>query len=74
MHITVSLFAFFRDGRFREKACEYPPGTTVRSIITSLGIDPGEVGVTMLNSRHCTLDQEVHEGDRLAIFPVIGGG
>ncbi|MFP7755362.1 MoaD/ThiS family protein [Thermodesulfobacteriota bacterium B35] len=74
MRLTVRLFAFFRDGRFRERECDYPEGTTVREIITSLGIDPGEVGVIMLNSRHCSQDQVVHQGDKLAIFPVIGGG
>ncbi len=74
MRITVKLFAYFRDNRFREKVAEYSKGTTVADIIRSLEIELSEVGVTMLNSRHCNLDQVPEEGDQLAIFPAIGGG
>ncbi len=72
--ITVKLFAFFRENRFIEQQQQFPAGTTVRDIILSQGIDPEEVGVTMINSRQCTLDRIPVQGDQLAIFPVIGGG
>ena len=74
MRFTVKLFAYFRDNRFRAEVREYPEGTTVEEVIRSLGIDLEEVGVTMINSRHCTLDQVPVENDQLAIFPAIGGG
>ena len=74
MRLTVKLFAYFRDNRFKQKLADYPEGTTVEDIIRSLGIKPEEVGVTMINSRHCTLTQVPTEGDQLAIFPMIGGG
>ena len=74
MRFTVKLFAYFRDNRFRAEVRDYPEGTTVEEVIRSLGIDLEEVGVTMINSRHCTLDQVPVEGDQLAIFPAIGGG
>ena len=74
MRFTVKLFAYFRDNRFRAEVREYPEGTTVEQVIRSLGIDLAEVGVTMINSRHCTLDQVPAENDQLAIFPAIGGG
>ena len=74
MRFTVKLFVYFRDNRFRAEVREYPEGTTVEEVIRSLGIDLEEVGVTMINSRHCTLDQVPAEGDQLAIFPAIGGG
>ncbi|NOQ45692.1 MAG: MoaD/ThiS family protein [Desulfobulbaceae bacterium] len=74
MHCTVKLFAFFRENRFKKKVCEFPDTITVKDIIVSLGIDPGEVGVTMINSRHCTMEQVPEQNDQVAIFPVIGGG
>ena len=74
MRFTVKLFAYFRDSRFRAEVRDYPEGTTVEEVIRSLGIDLEEVGVTMINSRHCTLDQVPAENDQLAIFPAIGGG
>jgi sulfur-carrier protein len=74
MRITVRLFAFFRESRFIEEVREYPEKTTVTGVINSLGIDINAVGVTMISSRHCTLDAELKEGDQLGIFPMIGGG
>ncbi len=74
MRLTVKLFAYFRDNRFKRQDLEFPDGATVEDIIRSFDIDLKEVGVTMINSRHCVLDQVPKEGDQLAIFPAIGGG
>ena len=74
MKVRIKLFAHLRDGRFTEKELVLEPGATVQDIAVSLGIDQDEVGVTMLNFCHCDLSQDVHEGDTVAIFPMIGGG
>ena len=74
MEIEVRLFAFFRKNRFKRQQRTYPDGTTVHDIVVSLHIPLEEVGVTMLNSRLCPLNATPVQGDRLAIFPVIGGG
>lgn len=74
MQITVKLFAYFRDNRFKQQYMEFPEGTTVEDIIRFLDLPFDEVGVTMINSRHCELHQIPAEGDQLAIFPAIGGG
>ncbi len=74
MQVKVKLFAGFRDGRFKERLLELEDGSSVRAVVKSLGINQEDVGVTMLNSRHCSLDSMLRDGDILAIFPVIGGG
>ncbi len=74
MIIKVKLFAYFRDNRFIKENREYPDQTTVDLVIESLGINADEVGVTLLNGRHCKLDTELMENDSLGIFPMIGGG
>jgi len=74
MQITVKLFAYFRDNRFAVEVSEYPSHTTVGEIIDRLEIDRGEIGITMINSRHCQFETTLNENDILAIFPVIGGG
>lgn len=74
MKITLKLFAYFRDNRFKIMEKEISDGTTVGDIVDSLGIDREEVGVLMINSRHTEFSVEPAEGDVLAIFPVIGGG
>ncbi|MGB3210585.1 MAG: MoaD/ThiS family protein [Desulforhopalus sp.] len=74
MKITVKLFAYFRDNRFKVEQREINEGTTVGDIVDSLNIDREEVGVLMMNSRHTEFDVLPVENDVLAIFPVIGGG
>ena len=74
MQITVKLFATFRVGRFSEETRDYPPGTRVADIIDELGIPDKEIGMIMLNHRHAESDQELKEGDSLALFPLVGGG
>ncbi len=74
MRITVKLFAYFRENRFREEKRDIPSPTTVADIVDALGIDQTEVGVLMINSRQCILTTELQEDDILAIFPAIGGG
>lgn len=72
--ITVKLFAYFRDDRFKIQTMNIKKGTTVGDIVDSLNIDREEVGVLMINSRHTEFENEPVEHDILAIFPVVGGG
>ena len=75
MEITVTLFAYFRDGRFKEAASlSFDEGTTPQDVITSLGIDMDDVGVIMVNNRHADSDSCLQQDDVLAVFPKIGGG
>ena len=74
MKITVKLFAYFRDNRFKIEDWEITDDTTVGDIVDTLKIDREEVGVLMINSRHTTFETYPQEHDVLAIFPVVGGG
>lgn len=74
MKITVKLFAYFRDNRFKIEEREIGEGTTVGDIVDALDIDREEVGVLMINSRHTTFETPPVKNDILAIFPVVGGG
>ena len=74
MKITVKLFAYFRDNRFVAEVKDYPDSTKVIDVVRDLEIDSEEIGITMINSRHCKFESILSEGDILAIFPVIGGG
>ncbi len=74
MFVEVKLFAYFRENRFVKELREYPDTTTVIQVIESLGINSDEVGVTMINGRHCQLDTELSDNESLGIFPMIGGG
>ncbi len=74
MKVTVKLFAYFRDNRFIKEEWQLAQGTKVADVVNKLEIDPEEIGVLMINSRHTSLDTELQEDNILAIFPVVGGG
>jgi len=74
MKVTVKLFAYFRDSRFKIEVRELKIGTTVGNVVDSLHIEREEIGVAMINSRHTAFDTKLQENDILAIFPIIGGG
>lgn len=74
MQITVKLFASFRRDRFISEVRDYRTGTTVADILDELGIAVTEIGTIMCNNRHALPEQILVEGDRLAIFPLVGGG
>jgi molybdopterin converting factor small subunit len=74
MNIVVKLFATFRNERFKISDQQHPVGTDCRTIMASLGLTEEEIGVVMINGRHATLDQVLHDGDTLSFFPLVGGG
>jgi molybdopterin converting factor small subunit len=49
-------------------------GSTIRAVITFLGIPVGETKIILVNGRHKELDDVLSDSDRLAIFPPVAGG
>ncbi|ABA88964.1 molybdopterin biosynthesis sulfur carrier protein [Syntrophotalea carbinolica DSM 2380] len=74
MKVCVKLFATFRNGRFKEKLCEYEAGTMVSQVIKELDLPEDQLGAVLINARHVEGDQELKDGDSLSIFPLVGGG
>lgn len=75
MHITVKLFATFRDGRFKIDVIELPEGENrVIDILQSLGISQEEVAICLVNGRDSNVQTILADGDTLSLFPPVGGG
>ena len=53
---------------------DHRPGLTVSRALESLGIPAKEVKIIMVNGIHASLDHELSDGDRLGLFPPVGGG
>lgn len=51
-----------------------PDGTTVMDVLKRLAVPIDVKVVTMINGRHCALDQPLGEGDKLVFFPPLEGG
>ena len=55
---------------------QYPiaPGVTVRELLEQLGIPEYEVNLVFINGMKGNLDSTVDGGERVALFPPLGGG
>ena len=49
-------------------------GLSLGELIAKLGIPEKEVRVTMINGRHSPWETIINDGDRVGIFPAVGGG
>lgn len=74
MELEIKLFATLRKFDLQQEKIEFTDGTTVRDILESMGIPPSEVAVVLVNGRHAKLEQQLHDGETIAVFPPIAGG
>ena len=78
MNIDVRLYATLRQHQPEAPAgvlsAELPEGASVRALMEKLGIDPAEVHILMVNGASSPVDQVLKDGDRVGLFPPVGGG
>jgi molybdopterin converting factor small subunit len=46
----------------------------VKALLALLGIPENETKIIMVNGRQATLRDPLSDGDRVALFPAVGGG
>ncbi len=74
MRLTVKCFATLCNFEPTDQDTHYPDGATVRDIINLLGIPVEDVRIIFINGRGSELDAALADGDRLGLFPPVGGG
>ncbi len=76
MKITVKLFAYLREGRFKIRPMEFKDDCTVQNVLETLAISRKEmeIGIIMINGKRASFDSILKEDDILAIFPPVAGG
>jgi sulfur carrier protein ThiS len=50
------------------------PGLTVGMALAEIGLRPESVKIIMVNGAAATTARELRDGDRLGLFPAVGGG
>jgi sulfur carrier protein ThiS len=50
------------------------PGTTVRSLLETLGVPLDKAKLVFINGKIGLLDDQLQGGERLGVFPPVGGG
>jgi len=73
--ISLKLFATLAK-RMPEDSSRYPilPGTTVADIVHKLSITEDEAKLIFVNNKRAGLTSVLSDGDRVGIFPPVGGG
>lgn len=74
MDIEVKCFATLARRSPEGGRLSVDSGATPTSVMTRLGIDPGEVKIIFVNGVHAAADAPLKDGDRLGLFPPVGGG
>lgn len=75
MKITIKCFASL--SRFTPAESEAYPiaqGDTAESVVQRLGIPLDELKLVFVNGNHSPLSTALADGDRLGLFPAVGGG
>ena len=81
MELDIGLFAGLRCKRPGLPSCgekvfrlEVPEASSIRQLRNLLAIDPAMPLLVMVNNHHEKEDFVLHNGDRVAMFPPLGGG
>ena len=74
MKVEIKLFASLQKFMPNAEKVELDNNCTVLNLLEKIGINSSEVAIILVNGRHVDLDQRLHEGETVAIFPPIAGG
>jgi sulfur carrier protein ThiS len=78
MVIEVRLYAVLRKYSVQSPNgminMEVPEATSVQELIEMLDINIDEVKLVMVNGKNTDLDTILSDGDRIGLFPPVGGG
>lgn len=74
--IKISLYATLRKGRsdLAKRGPVTTGATTIGELLDELHIAKVEAGIVFLNEKRASLESEVQDGDKVSIFPILGGG
>jgi molybdopterin synthase sulfur carrier subunit len=51
-----------------------PAGSTITDLLKTINVDPAEVHLFMVNGVSVNRERILSEGDRVGLFPPVGGG
>lgn len=79
MRILVKLSTTLRDcvpGYDAEAglSLDMPEGASVRELARHIHVPPEEIKIVMINGRQSEGSDTLRDGDRVALFPAVGGG
>ena len=79
MKIEINLYATLKKYMKNETGCKLSvialeDGTCVKDVIQKLKVPADSVKLIFINGVHAKVDTILKDGDRLGLFPPVGGG
>ena len=74
VEIRIKLIGVFRINRFKEEVRTYSHGVSVREVFEELQLPENLLGIVVINGKHGTTADVLHDGDTLSLFPLLDGG
>jgi len=80
LRITIRLLASYRQylpahsDELAGYTFEAAEDARVGNVLVAQSIPAEDLFTVLVNGRHATHDQVLHEGDVLSVFPAVGGG
>jgi molybdopterin converting factor small subunit len=74
MLLEVKCYATLAKYQPKDEDFFLGPNPTLRDLVGFLGIPETELKISFVNGEHAGLEQELYEGDRIGLFPAVGGG
>lgn len=77
MSTTITLKLFATLGKYApENADYYPvsPGTTIGALLNELGVPLEKARLIFIDNVRKSLDSTLNGGERVGVFPPVGGG
>lgn len=75
MFISIKCYATLAKYQ-SDNSNEFPitPNEYLFDVVNRLGIEAKEIKIAFVNGKHATLDTKLQDGDKVALFPAVGGG
>ena len=74
IHLFATLRRYFPEAPGGVLAVEVAEATTIEELIDKLNISPEEIKIIMVNGVQAQSGQVLKDGDRIGLFPPVGGG
>ncbi len=75
--ITVlfkSILNEYVPGKQNQVELTYEPGLTIRAILEQHGLQPGHIGLVLVDGQVRGLSSTLHDGAIIELYPIFGGG
>jgi molybdopterin synthase sulfur carrier subunit len=74
--ISISLYATLRKRRsdLANRGPVTTKATTIGELFDEIHITKVEAAIVFVNEKRATFESKVQDGDKVSIFPILGGG